>query len=141
MPTPDAAEDLPDFVPEDYYLDAPLRERLREIADVEGGIELHAKDHRGTVYNLGAPHDLTEKPNGVLVLKAGGRGCFWNYEVVVPPNEDEAFVREVDSDNDVDGYLDSWNRLGDGIDVRVAGVDADRFEDEDAQQAGQEVAG
>jgi hypothetical protein len=135
MPTPEAAQDLPDWVPDDYYLDAPLRERLRHIADVEGGIELHAKDDRGTVYTLGAPHELTET-HGVLTLKAGGRDCFWDYEVVVPPNEADARLKSVDTDQDLDGYLDSKQTLGTGVDVRVYGVDRERFEEDDEQASG-----
>lgn len=117
---------LPEWVPAEYDPDAPLRERLPIMANIEGGIQLHVADDRGIEEIVGEPHDITET-RGTLTLKAGGTEFNWNFEIVVP-EEGEAFLRSVNPDQDVEDYFASRTKELEGIDVRIYGVDTDRLE-------------
>lgn len=129
-------EDMPDWLPEEYDPDAPLRERLPIMADIEGGIELHVKDERGTVDILGRPKELnttTWESGETLSLQAGGgaEDHVWNYEIAVPA-EGEPHVKRVDPMQSHEAYLATKRTYMTGIDIRIYGVDADRFEEQEA---------
>lgn len=125
-------DDLPEWLPEEYDLDAPLYERLPIMAEIEGGIELHVGDDRGIVEVVHQPHELVEKPHEVLELRTGTSGKFgdvWIYEIVVPkPENGDAFLRSVNPDQDYEDYIDTRTRELEDIDVRIYGVDHGRLE-------------
>ena len=62
------AIDRPAWLPDEYDPDAPLAERLRLLADIDGGIELHVSDDRVTEV-VGEPRELKENHAGTLTLK------------------------------------------------------------------------
>ena len=122
----DGGEDRPEWLPDEYDTDADLRERLPIMAEIDGGIELHATDDRGVREVLGSPHELTENHAGTYVLKCGGTEFNWSYEVAVTP-DGECIIRSVDPDQPMEDYMDSKERvLDDGVDIRIWGVDVDR---------------
>ncbi|WP_276257178.1 hypothetical protein [Halomontanus rarus] len=122
-------DDLPEWLPEEYDLDAPLYERLPIMAEIEGGIELHVGDDRGIVEVVGEPHELTENYADTLTLKAGGHEFNWDFEIVVPkPENGDAFLRSVDPDQDYEDYIDTRTRELEDVDVRIYAVDHDRLE-------------
>ncbi|ELZ39343.1 hypothetical protein C471_08495 [Halorubrum saccharovorum DSM 1137] len=123
-------DSLPEWVPEEYDPDAPLAERLPVIAEMEGGIEIHVEDKRGTIYVVHQPQNLKELPSDGLQLDCGPRTGYWSHEIVVPGGDHEAYLRKVDPDQDYDAYVATRETVGKDIDVRVYGVDADRFEDD-----------
>ncbi|WP_135807321.1 hypothetical protein [Halorussus marinus] len=127
----DTEDEASTDIHEDYDIDAPLRERLPVMADIQGGIELHAGDDRGVVEVLGRPHTIDEHVSGSMELRAGGRSDNWNYEIVVPAENTErgAFVREVDPMQPYEDYIDTRRIALDDVDVRIYGVDDDRLED------------
>jgi len=46
------------------------------------------------------------------------------------PSEHEPFLREVDPNQDYEAYVATRKTVGRDIDVRLYGVDVDRFEDD-----------
>lgn len=124
----------PAWLPDEYDPDAPLRERLPAIADIEGGIELHVQGETAVVEIVGSPVHFDERANGVMVLMTGTRSCSgsWQYEIVVPEDEGRARLRKADPDQDVEAYMATRKTWLRGVDVRVYGVDADRFDDDPA---------
>lgn len=119
--------DMPEWVPEEYDPDAPLIERLPIMAEIEGGIELHVQDKKGVVEIVGEPHELHERANGTLKLNAGGREFNWNWEIIVPASDNEAVLQSVNPEQSYEAYEATKRTQGRGIDVRMYGVDADRF--------------
>ena len=118
----------PEWLPAEYDRDAPLRERLPIMADIDGGIELWVGDGR-TVEIVNQPQELTENGQGVFVLKTGTSFADWSYEIVVPkPENGDPFVRSVDPNQEYEDYLDSRTVELKDIDVRMYGVDHDRLE-------------
>jgi len=126
-------DSLPEWVPEEYDPDAPLAERLPVIAEMEGGIEIHVKDEHGTVHNVRQPQHLSRLSNDGLKLDCGTAPDDWSYEIVVPGGDHEPFLRDVDPNQTHDAYVATRRTVGRDIDVRVYGVDADRFEDDTAE--------
>lgn len=119
--------DLPDFVPDEYDPEADLYERLPVIAEMEGGIQLHAADGTGTDHVLGSPHDLNEDCHENYRLHVGGRQFNWDYEIVVPSGDHPPRVEEADPDQDIEDYYDSRDTWLEPADVRIYGVDLDHF--------------
>lgn len=120
-----------EWLPDEYDPGAPLRERLKVMVEIEGGIELHAGDERGVVEVLGSPHEVNETGVGGLELRAGGKPHNWNYEVAVPAEDAGrgAFVRKVDPNQTHEDYIDTRRvRLRD-VDVRIYGADHGRLND------------
>lgn len=128
---PDAAAQ-PDWLPDEYEIDAPLRERIWHLPEIDVGIELHAGDDRGIVKVLGQPHEVVEQPNGAIVLRAGfGDEFNWDYEVVIPTEESDTgpYVREVDPDQPHDAYMATKRTILENADVRVFDVDTDKLDE------------
>ncbi|WP_256403264.1 hypothetical protein [Halorubrum salinum] len=131
MPEPDAESeaeiDRPAWLPDEYDPDAPLHERLKILAPIEGGIELHAEGDRVTEV-IGEPRELTEIGSGAVRLKTGtGPDTFsWDWEVTAPP-EGEPYLQKVDPDQDMEDYMDSKKTRMEGMDIRVYGVDAEAW--------------
>ena len=123
-------DSLPEWVPDEYDPDAPLAERLPVIAEMDSDAEIHVQDKRGVHYVVNQPQDLSDLPNGGLRLDCGPRIGYWSYEIVVPGGDNEPFLREVDPDQEYEAYVATRKTIGKDIDVRVYGVDADRFEDD-----------
>lgn len=126
---------MPDWLPEEYDPDASLRERLPIMADIEGGIELHVRDERGVVEIVGRPKDFrtTKWESGdTLVLQAGGGrpAHIWKWEIVVPASG-EPHLKKVDPEQTMEAYMSTKRTYMRDIDVRIYGVDADRFEEEE----------
>lgn len=137
MPMSDSAggdaQDTPEWLPDEYDPDAPLRERLPIMAEIEGGIELHAQDDRGTVEILGSPKELTsmslESGDRLTLKTGGGTGRHkWSWEIVVPAKGDPV-LKDVDPMQDFEAYRKTKTTWMDDVDVRIYGVDADRFEE------------
>lgn len=126
-----AASDTPAWLPEEYDPDAPLHERLPVMAEIEGGIELHVRDERGVVEIVGQPQHFEDPENTASVLKAGSRPDNWRWEIVVPRegSGSEPFLRRVDPNQRFEAYISTRDRWMENIDVRILGVDADRFLD------------
>jgi len=123
--------DRPSWLPDEYDPDAPLAERLKLLAPIDGGIELHAEGDRYTT-TIGEPRGLKELDNGTLRLKTGtGPDTHsWDYELTVPA-EGEAFLRSVDPDQDHEAYVKTKTTEMRGMDVRVYGVDAEAWLEQD----------
>jgi len=122
-------DSLPEWVPDEYDPDAPLAERLPVIAEMGSDAEIHVQDKRGVHYVVNQPQDLVTLPNDGLRLDCGTRIDYWSYEIVAP-SEHEPFLREVDPNQDYEAYVATRKTVGRDIDVRLYGVDVDRFEDD-----------
>lgn len=123
-----AKRSLPEWVPDEYDPDAPLRERLPIIAEMNGGVEIHVRDNRGTVEIVGAPQHFYGDESRAMTLCAGYRDDDWSWEIISPTKGD-ARLMEVDPMQSAEAYESTktvWLR---DIDVRVYGVDSDRFEE------------
>jgi len=121
-------DSLPEWVPDEYDPDAPLAERLPVIAEMGSDAEIHVQDKRGVHYVVNQPQDLGTLPNDGLRLDCGTRRL-----LVVRnrrPSEHEPFLREVDPNQDYEAYVATRKTVGRDIDVRLYGVDVDRFEDD-----------
>lgn len=118
----DQADELPEWLPDDYDPDASLPERLRVIGEIDSDIELHAQGDDGEVWNIGKPHQVTLRK--ALTLRAGGEAHAWDWEVVVPATDDPTVLRAVEF---VDGGSDT-TPVAEDVDVRLYGVDAHRFD-------------
>ena len=128
----DGEIDRPDWLPDEYDPNAPLAERLKLLAPIDGGIELHVSDDRVTEV-VGEPRGLTENHAGSVRLKTGmGPDTFsWDWEVIVPA-EGEPRLMDVDPDQEADAYQATKTEYMTGIDVRVYGVDAEAWLDTEA---------
>lgn len=124
-------QELPEWVPDEYDPDAPLRERLPVISEMEGGIEIHVQGDLGVVENVRQPQHFIERGTGGMKLQAGSRPDDWSWEIVVPP-EGEPRLEKVDPMQSMEAYMKTKKTWFNDIDVRVYGVDTDRFEDGDA---------
>jgi hypothetical protein len=127
-----ADPDRPDWLPEAYDPDAPLRERLPIIAAIDGGIELHVADQRGTVEVVGSPKHFSENSAGAMTLDAGrgGDDSQWSWEITVPAvGAGEPVLRRVDPEQDFEDYEATKQQWFTGLDVRIYGIDADRIEE------------
>jgi len=123
-------DSLPEWAPDEYDPDAPLAERLPVIAEMGSEAEIHVQDKRGVHYIVNQPQDLGSLPNDGIRLDCGTEMDYWSHEIVVPGNDNEPFLREVDPDQEYEAYVATRKTVGEDIDVRLYGVDADRFEDE-----------
>lgn len=128
------ANDLPEWLPDEYDPRAPLRERLPVMAGIEGGIELHAQDEHGVEYVLGSPQHFNHVERGVepgrMKLDAGrGVNRSWTHEVVLGPKSERATLYEVNPDQPVEFYEDSKQHKSSAVDVRIYGVDVERLGD------------
>jgi hypothetical protein len=126
----ETGNDLPEWVPDAYDPDAPLRERLPLYEEVEAG-ELVAIGRRGYEQPLGQPKGVaaTTSDDGPEILYSGGRRGdrgVWKWEIVAPP-EDPPFIRSADADEEYTSYADSRKREMEEVDVRIHGVDDDRL--------------
>jgi len=124
---------LPEWVPEEYDPDAPLAECLPVIAEMGADAEIHVQDDHGTVYIVNQPQHLGSLPNDGVQLDCGTAPDDWSYEIVVPGNDNEPFLREVDPNQEYETYVKTRRTVGRDIDVRLFAVDADRFEDDTAE--------
>jgi hypothetical protein len=117
--------DRPDWLPDEYDPDAPLRERLPIMAEIDGGIELHVTDDRGVTEIVGQPVEFTTSHSGVQKLKAGsGPNAYeWSWEIIVP-EEAPARLMDVDPMQDFEVYQKTKSTELTDIDVRLWGVDA-----------------
>lgn len=126
--SPTAPSDI-EWLPEAYDPDAPLRERLPILAEIEGGIELHVRGESGTVEVVGRPKVCnTGGDGGYMELLAGGgpRDDVWGWEIVIP-RAGPPFLRKADPNQPHEAYMATRRRWLEDIDVRIYGVDADRF--------------
>lgn len=125
----DTTTDEPDWLPEEYDIEADLRERLPIMAEIDGGIELHVGDDRGVIEIVGQPQEITDRM-GVLTLKCGPSFSNWDYEIVVPESENgDPYLREVDPDQPFEDYMDTRETVMSDIDVRIYGVDHGLLDD------------
>lgn len=124
--------DYPDWLPDEYDPDAPLRERLRVMANIEGRIELHVRDPRGVTEVIGSPVNFHEREGGTYQLDAGYGDDMWQWEVIAPP-DGPARLYKVQPELPMELYEDTRERWLSGIDVRIYGIDTGRFETEDAE--------
>lgn len=129
-------QDLPDWVPEEYEPEAPLAERVPIMAEIDGGIELHVRDgERDVVEIVGSPYELSENGAGTMTLKCGANkttGDTWSWEIVVP-EDGEARLMDVDPMQSMDAYMKTKKEWLSDVDVRIYGVDADRFVDPEVE--------
>lgn len=124
--------DRPDWLPEEYDPGAPLRERLPIMAEIDGSIELHVSDQRGTVEIIGQPKHFRQNGTGAMTLHAG-KGpdeSVWSWEITVPAEDAtaEPTLRRVDPEQDIEIYQTTKERWFSGLDVRIYGVDTGRIE-------------
>lgn len=126
----EAQHDMPDWVPDEYDPDAPLSERLPVIAEMEGGIEVHVRDgSKGTVEVVHEPQHFYENPRRVKMC-CGVRADDWNWEIIVPKGDAGPVLKHVDPNQDIEAYQATQKTWLKDIDVRVYGVDRDRWEQE-----------
>ena len=116
--------DRPEWLPDEYDPDAPLHERLKLLAPIDGGIELHAEGEKFTKV-IGEPRGLREIDSGTVRLKTGtdGDAHTWDFEVTAPP-DGEPFLRKVDPDQDHEAYIKTKKTVMRDMDIRVYGIDA-----------------
>jgi len=125
------SSEMADWVPKEYNPDAPLSKRLPIIAEMEGGIEIHVQGERGVVEVVHEPQHFIENAR-VMKLQAGTRPDNWSWEIVVPKDA-YPFLQKVDPNQSMEAYMATKRNWLEDIDVRVYGVDADRFEDNNAE--------
>lgn len=128
----DQSDEFPEWLPDEYDPDAPLRERLPIMADIDGGIEIQVGDDRGIVEVVGQPKELNDvqwEDGKTLTLKAGHRSeeWLWSYELVVPASG-EPFLRDVDPEQDIEAYQRTKKTILDDVDARIYGIDHERLE-------------
>ena len=118
--------DRPVWLPDEYDPDAPLHERLKILAPVEGEIELHAEGR--VTEAIGEPRELRELESGTVRLKTGTGPDIhsWDWEVTAPP-DGEPFLQKVNPDQEHEAYLKTKKTRMEGMDIRVYGVDAEAW--------------
>lgn len=127
--TTDTKAGPPEWVAaEPYDPDADLRERVRQLVEMESDVDVCGKDERGFYRVLGQPQEVKEVESGAIELSVGPSQFNCQYEVVVPKPENGApFVRSVDRDQDYESYIDGRETVLQNADIRIYNVDEDRF--------------
>jgi len=133
-------EDLPERVPDEYDPDADLYDRMEAMASIEGGIEIHVQDERGTTEIAAGIQDLNQDGHGNYRAYLGSTATgtdSWEYELVVPSSDDHnARLEDVDPDQPYELYLKTREPYLENVDARINGVDHDRLHaDEDQVNA------
>lgn len=126
------AEDLPEWVPDEYNPDADLYDRMEAMASIEGGIEIHVQDERGVTEIVGGIQDVNQDGHGNYRARLGSSattgGDSWDYELVVPSSDDhDARLEDVDPDQPHELYLKTREPYLKNVDARIYGVDHDRL--------------
>lgn len=122
-----SAIERPEWLPEEYDPDAPLLDRLRIIAEIESGIELHVKGDNGVVEIVNSPQHHMENDRR-FHLACGTAPDNWRWEIDVPKKEGvPPTLKRVNPNQDVEAYEATkrqWLRIED---VRIFGVDLARY--------------
>lgn len=125
------AEDLPEWVPDEYDPDADLYDRMEAMASIEGGLEIHVQDERGTTEIVAGIQDLNQDGYGNYRAHMGSTATgtdSWDYELVVPGSDDhDARLEDVDPDQPHELYLKTREPYLENVDARIYGVDHDRL--------------
>lgn len=116
------SSDFPAWLPDEYDPTDSLADRLRVIAEIDGGIELHVGNTDVTEI-VGQPQHVQDTGETVR-LSAGASPTQWKWEIVVP-NKGSPRLDKVDSTKDIDEYMDGLRTFIRDIDVRIYGVDTE----------------
>jgi len=122
-------DSLPEWVPDEYDPDAPLAERLPVIAEMGSDAEIHVR------ISAASTTSSTSRKTSELFRTTGSdsivaRASTTGRTKSSPPANTSPFLREVDPNQDYEAYVATRKTVGRDIDVRLYGVDVDRFEDD-----------
>jgi len=131
------AEDLPEWVPDEYDPDADLYDRMEAMAAIEGGLEIHVQDERGTTEIVAGIQDLNQDGYGNYRAHMGSTATgtdSWDYELVVPSSDDhDPRLEDVDPDQPHELYLKTREPYLENVDARIYGVDHDRLDADESE--------
>lgn len=95
---------------------------------MEGGIEVHVKDDRGVVEVVHEPQHFYDNPRR-MKLACGVAIDDWKWEIIVPKGDSSPVLKRVDPMQEHHAYLATQSRWMENIDIRVYGVDTDRWQE------------
>jgi hypothetical protein len=119
---------FPEWLPEEYDPEAPIRERVEVMGGIDGGVEIHAATENAYEV-LHQPLHVEVNGHDTLILKTGARAeQGWKYEVYVDENGATTVYSVTCANADEEYYAESKSRFlfGD-VDVRLFCVDTDRL--------------